>query len=222
MRVKLKWRRIQKENSEQPKSGKYSDWKELIAEECYHQCVYCAISEGRFGGIRNFHLDHFRPKSKNEFKHLINDIKNLYLSCSICNTFKSDDWPAEPKDDFSNISYPDPSVFDYSDIFSRNNSDGKLVGLYVASKYLVEKLYLNRPQLILERRYSKINEDFDVILKYIESIKKTMNKLDPTVSNKYYNNFITLIGKLHILLRRLDEIRPYSTKDIVRKKENDI
>ena len=96
----MKWFRIPKENSKQPKSGKYSDWKARIAEECKHQCVYCAISESRFGGIRNFTIEHYRPKKRPEFSHLVNDIKNLYLACPICNTFKGNDWPAEPKKDF--------------------------------------------------------------------------------------------------------------------------
>ena len=60
----MEWFKIFKENSVQPKTGKYSDWKEIIADECKHQCVYCALSESRFGGIRNFHVEHYRPKSK--------------------------------------------------------------------------------------------------------------------------------------------------------------
>ena len=61
-----------KEKTQQPTKGKYSDWKEILAEEGFNQCVYCAIPDACFGGIRNFHVEHYRPKSK--FKKLENNI----------------------------------------------------------------------------------------------------------------------------------------------------
>ena len=104
----MNWKLVNKDPTTQPKRGTYSDWKEQIAQECYNQCVYCSIHESQFGGINNFHIDHFRPKSI--FKNLENDICNLFYSCPICNRFKSDDWPNEPNLD--TISYPDPSNID--------------------------------------------------------------------------------------------------------------
>jgi 5-methylcytosine-specific restriction endonuclease McrA len=104
----MNWRRIPKEKTVQPKKGRYSDWKEILAEEGFNQCVYCAIPDACFGGIRNFHVEHYRPKSK--FEKLENDIKNLFYACAICNTFKGDDWPGEPEKDFFAPCYPDPSL----------------------------------------------------------------------------------------------------------------
>ncbi len=108
----MKWKRVPKENCKQPTTGTYSDWKEILAEEGFHQCVYCAIPEPRFGGIRNFHVEHYRPKSLKRFQKLTNDIRNLYFACAICNTFKGDDWPAEPDAQFHSHCFPDPSKTD--------------------------------------------------------------------------------------------------------------
>ena len=145
----MNWKLVVKDTKNQPATGSYSDWKEQIAEECFYQCVYCSIHESQFGGINNYHIDHFRPKSFPEFKSLENDICNLFYSCPICNRFKSDDWPAEP--DINIISYPDPSKINYSDLFVMTDNY-EIFGKYTSSKYLVIRLFLNRAQLIMERR----------------------------------------------------------------------
>jgi 5-methylcytosine-specific restriction endonuclease McrA len=103
----MNWKLITKDAKNQPVSGVYSDWKELVAQECFYQCVYCAIHEAQFGGIDHYHIDHYRPKSIAEFKHLENNIGNLFYACPICNRFKSNDWPGEP--DLNTPTYPDPS-----------------------------------------------------------------------------------------------------------------
>src|SRR5688500_18636223 len=105
--------RIPKEKTPPPESGTYQDWKALLADEGAHQCVYCAITEASFGGIRNFHVEHFRPKSL--FQDLVNAFKNLFYACAICNVFKGDDWK-EPCGEQHHMGYLDPSVVDYSDI----------------------------------------------------------------------------------------------------------
>ena len=93
----MKWFRIPKESSPLPKSGKYySDWKEDLSKEGKEQCVYCSVNINTFGGIRNFHVEHYRPKAKDKFPHLEHVYSNLFFACSICNGFKSDDWKNEP------------------------------------------------------------------------------------------------------------------------------
>lgn len=146
-----RWFRIPKEGASQPENGTYSDWKPILREEGRCQCVYCGIHESAFGGARLAHVEHFRPKST--FPSLVNDIKNLYYACAICNAFKSDDWPDEPS--LAQSTYVDPSVVDYSTIFTVSE-DWLLCGTTVASRYMVERIYLNRAQLILERREASV------------------------------------------------------------------
>src|ERR1043166_3511274 len=147
----MTWRKV-KSPRVQPRKGEYSDWKQQIADDCWQQCVYCAIHESRYGGLDNFHVEHHRPKSLSRFAKLINAIKNLFLACPICNRFKSNDWPNDPTDDHSLAGYPDPSECDYNDLFRLVSGTFEVEGLNVAARYITERLYLNRPQLILERR----------------------------------------------------------------------
>ena len=114
-------------------------------------CIYCTISDAHYGGIRNFHVEHYRPKSR--FKGLEHIYSNLFYACAICNTFKGNDWPDEPKpESFDYIHYPDPSVTDYSKLFVVDPDTAMVSGVNVAARYLVEQLHLNRPQILRNRK----------------------------------------------------------------------
>jgi hypothetical protein len=145
------WARVVRAVRHQPAHGSWRDWLEQISRDCGGRCVYCAIPESRYGGIENFHVDHFRPKSVPRFRRLSKSIGNLYLSCAICNRFKGDDWPNDPAADHSVPAYPDPSDCDYNTLFAWDKTTHQLDGKFTASRYVVERLYLNRPQLIRER-----------------------------------------------------------------------
>jgi hypothetical protein len=68
----MKWKLVPKRGSSQPTTGTYIDWKSLLANEGFHQCVYCALPDAALGGERNFHVEHYKPKSKAKFRHLEN------------------------------------------------------------------------------------------------------------------------------------------------------
>ena len=146
----MRWPDLLGKARRQPDVGRWHQWKEAIAEHCGGVCIYCAIPEGRFGGIRNFHIEHFRPKSK--FSDLEDDITNLYLACAICNVLKSDDWPGEPTPDHSLPVYPDPGATNYNTLFVVSPQSYEVSANTLAGKYLIERILLNRAQLILERR----------------------------------------------------------------------
>jgi hypothetical protein len=57
------------------------------------RCCYCTGSEDEKGGIENFDVEHFRPKSDEDFSHLAFEYSNLYYSCRGCNLAKSKKWP---------------------------------------------------------------------------------------------------------------------------------
>jgi hypothetical protein len=203
----MKWRLIDKSATAQPEKGTYSSWKPILADEGFHQCVYCAISEHSFGGIRNFHVEHYKPKKR--FPELKNAIANLFYACAVCNTFKNDDWPVEPPSDFGLSSYPDPSVIDYSKLFELDASTGTVQGVFVASKYIVERLYLNRPQLIIERRTHTL---FDRLVQCRTSI----DRLLPVAQA----GDIILLAALLSQLVKLHELYrftiPYAADDVTR------
>jgi len=207
----LNWKRIKKENSVQL-AGKYTDWKEQIAEECYYQCIYCSINEAQFGGIDHYHIEHYKPKSIERFKLLENDIKNLFYSCPICNRFKSNDWPNDA-DDLDIPCYPDPSAYDYSELFDVNPSTYLVQGKYVSTIYMTEKLFLNRAQLIYERREELLRLKEKNVRDKIEQIREKHNALfDKIFLHKYMdatNNLLNTISKR-------STIRPYKLAEIRR------
>lgn len=209
----MKWKRIPKEDSRQPEAGMYSDWKEILAKEGFFQCVYCAIHESCFGGTRNFHVEHYRPKKK--FRELENDIKNLFYACPICNTFKGNDWPNEPIEDFSNPSYADPSEVDYTDIFTVSSA-GEIESQYIAAKYMIEKMNLNRPQLILERKifytHLRLAEYEEFFRRVIPILKRRKDKQARNYLGQIAKEFIDISS----LQRQFREIRPYVPADIKR------
>ena len=150
----MRWPNVVGKSRVQPTKGDWHDWKQEIADHCGGHCIYCAISEARFGGVRNFHIEHYRPKKK--FPKLENDIRNLYLACAICNVLKCDDWPSDPLADHSVTAYPDPSLADYNQLFDISIATYEVHSPTVAGKYLIERLLLNRGQLTLERRFAAI------------------------------------------------------------------
>jgi hypothetical protein len=213
----MKFRRVDKSKTNQPPNGTYKDWKPLLAIEARRQCVYCTIHESSFGGIRNFHVEHYRPKSK--FEHLINSIKNLFYACAICNTFKGDDWPGEPTKNHDLPCYPDPSLVDYADIISPTEL-GFLQGRNAAGTYLVERLYLNRPQLITERLVYEANQTLKELLDRMES---SVAQLMEVATASPSADAIELLGEAFnqakaIAAMQIDGTQkiPYSISDITR------
>jgi len=212
----LHWRIIDKASTERPGSGTYKNWKSLLAQEGGDQCVYCAIHEGRFGGERNFHVEHFRPKSK--FSHLENEFSNLFYACSICNSFKGSDWPAEPCDELSVASYVDPSLVDYNLIFS-------VIDNYVSAgspsaMYMIERLYLNRPQLIMDRRLKNCHEKIEALKAKIYEMREMFEHLHDKqrksdVSDVLVRLSILLVDTLSSL-SAVNAEKPYASADVSR------
>lgn len=173
----MKWLRITKESTPVPSHGsKYSDWKPELAEEGFHQCVYCTISESSFGGIRNFHVEHYKPKGLKQFTYLENEFSNLFYACAICNTFKSDDW-TDPVDDFSVGCYPDPSKKNYGELFQVDVDTALIAGRNTTGTYLVCKLYLNRPQLIINRKEILAEEMYQILIHIVNDQKNDLFEL---------------------------------------------
>ena len=66
----------------------YRSYKPYIVQDFNQRCAYTDCPDSFFGGARNFHIDHIKPKKK--FPKLSNDYKNLAYSCSYVNIRKSD------------------------------------------------------------------------------------------------------------------------------------
>lgn len=205
----MNWRLIVKDKSKQPNNGSYSDWKEQIAEECFYQCIYCSINEAQFGGIDHYHIEHYKPKSIPKFKSLEDDICNLYYSCPICNRFKSNDWPNDA-DDLELVCYPDPSEYDYSQLFNISSDNYKVEGIYLSTKYMTERLYLNRPQLLYERRESFLKDREQKVTNEIDNLLEKLNKEDFDILKESSKAVLDL----NKTIQKRSKIRPYKLAEI--------
>ena len=206
----MNWKQIDKSKRIQ-NTGFYTNWKQQIADDCYNQCVYCSIHENPWGGIDHYHIDHFRPQSK--FKKIENIITNLYYSCPVCNKFKSNDWKNEPND-LRLICYPDPSDHNYSDLFEIDITNYSLIGKHVSSFYIINRLYLNRPQLIYERREHFLKIKAESI---INDAKKLI-QLCEDVSLIKHSYLLIANLTMHLLTR--SNISPYKLIEIKKPKKS--
>lgn len=202
----MNWKLITKDPKKQPK-GTYNYWKEQIAEECFHQCVYCSIHENPWGGIDHYHIDHLRPKSKPEFSHLENDICNLFYACPVCNRFKGDDWPGEA-DNLDNICYPDPSKTDYNTLFQLDKTNFSISSIYKSGSYLIHRLFLNRPQLIYERREDTLRQKEASLFKEISHLLQQSNDIN------IMKKAIATLNEIRQHIEKRNHIRPYKLAEI--------
>ena len=197
---------IHKDPRKQPAKGVYTDWKNQISDECYNQCVYCAIHENHWGGLDNYDIEHFRPKSIPKFRHLENDICNLFIACPVCNRFKSDDWPSDP--DLNFPSYPDPCITDYSTIFTPDLANYTISGTCVSATYVIEKLYLNRPQLIYERRETALKT------KEAQLFKEVAEMASKVKDTELITEAFAVVAAIRTHLAARENIRPYKLAEI--------
>jgi 5-methylcytosine-specific restriction endonuclease McrA len=209
----MKWRQIVKDPAKKPNHGTtYKHWKEFLAEEGYNQCVYCAVHDSALGGIRNFHVEHYKPKADPRFAHLENDYSNLFYACPICNSFKGDDWPADPRINHSNICYPNPSRVNYCSLFDTDNNLMLIRGKNVAARYLIAKLHLNRTQLILARREHRLAEKADEICKTSRSLIEAL-RVDTTQKGRdLMAKLGTLMTDFYHYKTKLHSQTPYTKK----------
>lgn len=210
----MTWKRVVL-NRVQPASGSYGDWKEQIARDCHHQCVYCTIHETEFGGVANFQIDHYRPRSR--FTDLTDRIINLFYSCGICNRFKSDYWGDEPDVAGTVAAIPDPATHDHGIHFRVLQGQWLVEGTTVSGIFTVERLYLNRPQLITQRRRRAITANMSSLSTALEAAFESLRvRAGDAVAQGLMTELTAALIQVERAGRALDAFRPYSVSDIAR------
>lgn len=149
----------------------YRLYKKPLAKDFHNKCGYTNCHHAWFGGITNFHIDHF--KAKKLYPHLKNDYTNLVYSTSFVNIAKSDD---------DSDLYLDPCDVDFNLYFERDINGNILPmsdspnALYM---YVKLKLYLKRYGIIAKLEYI-----YQAWLKNEEAIKAIT---DEELKNKLVN-----------------------------------
>ena len=171
-----------------PELSRYQGYKPYLRRDFYYSCVYCTVHENDLQGWRYFDVEHFRPKSLPQFSHLEVVYSNLLYACSICNTYKSNDWPSDdPIND--GRGYLDPCEHDYDDHFAIV-SEVEIKGRSGVGQYMVEHLHLNRVQLQNLRRrrveaesmHRQVSDLFEFKLDALEHQWSELHPSDPKVA----------------------------------------
>ncbi len=112
------------------------------------RCGYCGVTETESGG--QLEIDHFLPRSHGGKDTL----DNLVYACPTCNRFKGDYWPVlEASPDLMLLHPQQDDLF----VHVRLLPDGRLIGLTKRGWFHIQRLRLNRAQLI-ELRLQRANE----------------------------------------------------------------
>ena len=116
--------------------------KEALRRLFQYRCGYCGIRESDAGS--ELTVDHFQPRSRGG----LDDRANRVYCCHACNEFKSDFWELDSP---RRILHP---RLDSAEAHSIEDPDGKLRSLTETGAFHIDRLHLNRPQLI-EYRYER-------------------------------------------------------------------
>ena len=140
----------------------YSSFKPFLSEDFNKRCGYTDCPDFWFGGKNTFHIDHFKPFSKNPA--LATEYSNLVYCCSYVNILKSDD----------EGEYLDPCDVDYNDHFERE-IDGSIIPKTDSkvANYMFLKLQLNLERY---RFIWKLEGIYERLLKLQEQIHNPKNE----------------------------------------------
>lgn len=201
----MRWLRVQKAGAQPPNESPFDGWKAALAQEGGRRCVYCALPDVMLGGELHYHIEHFVPRTQDPA--LARVWSNLFYACPICNRFKSDDWPAAA----TGYGYHNPAEVDYNEKFQVDGRTHRAIGLDVRAMYHVERLHLNREQLILARRETRLFERSalvrDKLTAFLASGQKGAKRA--TLLKQ-----LTLMNKLSQTQDELKRESPYTKSDL--------
>lgn len=117
------------------------------------RCGYCGVSETSVGG--ELEMDHYLPQAAGGS----DDIDNLVYACTACNRFKGDYCPVAGTPESLRLLHPRR---DEASAHVVETENGRLVGLTPRGWLHIQRLHLNRPQLVeLRRLYRALSAQGD-------------------------------------------------------------
>ena len=103
------------------------------------RCGYCGVSETSVGS--ELEIDHHLPQAAGGS----DDIDNLVYACTACNRFKGDYAPARDAPESLRLLHP---LRDEMGPHIAATVHGRLLGLTPRGWFYIQRLHLNRPQLV--------------------------------------------------------------------------
>jgi hypothetical protein len=133
---------------------------EQVRRRAAFRCEYCGVSETDAGG--KLTVDHYKPQSRSGS----DDLDNLLYCCFRCNVYKADYWPDTPEA---------PVLWnprrDTANAHFLVLANGLLAPLTLTARFSIERLRLNRPQLIAFRqRNQERSQALRLLSRYREAV----------------------------------------------------
>lgn len=122
------------------------DERETLRRCFDFRCGYCGVSEKDVGA--ELTVDHYHPRSKGG----LHDAENWVYCCHACNEFKADWWEIDTP---RRILHP---IRDDMAAHVLELDDGSLRALSETAVFHVERLHLNRLQLVAFRHERRLRE----------------------------------------------------------------
>ncbi len=196
--------------------SKYNDYKPHLQPLFRSRCAYCISHEEMMGGYDAMEVDHFRPLSRPEFKHLENEWTNLYYACRLCNGRggKSNHWPTD-EEEARGLRFIDPCEDDPDDHLriTRHPNSGDLCWLRAltpAGRYTRDKIGLNRKQLIdIRRRLMRQDREEQAAFdRNRQQIERLTNDVDERGATPNVEEVLrSLQEEQQRILRRMEDLR---------------
>ena len=155
-----------------PIYGEYSSYKKYLRFEFDYHCAYCDIHEAEDGGSKNFHIDHYLPKSR--FPEKCCEYSNLFYSCADCNRLKGNYWASWIKKFFHEYIL-NPCDYDYDIHFDRTRSEW--IPKTTVAGWNIDKLRLNSKKQI------DVRDARAFFLKTIKELSEKKNRLEMALTN---------------------------------------
>ena len=114
-------------------------------------CGYCGVSETFSGGALT--VDHFQPVSRGG----ADEASNLVACCHACNEFKGAYWPTSVEE--YALLHPGEGKAPEHLRFLPN---GEVEGITPRGAFHIERLHLNRPELVAHRQFLREVQDQEV------------------------------------------------------------
>lgn len=123
------------------KKYSHDEVKDALRSECNSKCMYC---ESKVEHITDLHIEHIKPKAKDQYPELTYQYDNLGLACPLCNRNKRDIY--DPDVPFINpyIDEPDDHFNAYGAFVWAKSGDER-------AKLTELQIDLNRSELIEAR-----------------------------------------------------------------------
>jgi hypothetical protein len=124
-----------------------ADVRELVRQNAIGACEYCGITEIDSGGLLT--VDHICPVSKGG----LDTIDNLVYCCYRCNQYKAAYWSHSP--DATELWNPrfEPARHHFLEL-----ADGTLHAVTQIGSITIDRLRLNRPELVAHRLRKRLDE----------------------------------------------------------------